>query len=169
MTSNEAEPRKGLLHVPADEGESVWIGADIYTMKATGENTGGSLSLMEVSVPPGDGPPPHIHSNEDEGIYVLAGDLEFFSGDQTFKAGPGDFIFIPRGTVHSLRNIGVHPGKTLTMYTPGGMDRYFAGVGDQARPGVPPQPMSEEQLHRAMTLAPEHGLEVQLPPPGEPA
>ncbi|MFD0489419.1 cupin domain-containing protein [Saccharopolyspora spinosporotrichia] len=81
-------PKKDLLHVPASEGQSVWIGADIYTLKATKETTGGSLSLMEVSVPPGDGPPPHVHSNEDEGIYVLAGELEFFTDGRTFLAGP---------------------------------------------------------------------------------
>ncbi|QUH06222.1 quercetin 2,3-dioxygenase [Saccharopolyspora erythraea] len=160
-------PKKDLLHVPASEGQSVWIGADIYTLKATKETTGGSLSLMEVSVPPGDGPPPHVHANEDEGIYVLAGELEFFTDGRTFLAGPGDFVFVPRGTVHALRNVGIHPGKTLTMYTPGGMDRYFAGVGTPAEPGVPPAPqMSPEQLQKAMELSQEYGLEVRLPEGG---
>ena len=64
----------GVSLVRAGEGPSVWVVGDTYTFKATGESTGGVLALMEVSIPPGSGPPPHVHTHEDEAFYVLAGE-----------------------------------------------------------------------------------------------
>jgi hypothetical protein len=45
----------------AGEGRSLWVVGDRYTIKATGEETGGAFALVEALVPPGGGPPPHIH------------------------------------------------------------------------------------------------------------
>jgi len=106
------------FHVPADAGVTKWVFGDTYTMKLTAQQTSGSLGLVEASVPPGGGPVAHTHAGEDEIFYLLSGELEFLSGDQTFTARPGDVVFIPRTVHHRFRNIGIRPASMLFMYTP---------------------------------------------------
>ena len=72
--SVEKEP---AVHVPPGEGESVWLLGDTYTLKISGEQTGGAFTLLEAVVPLGGGPPPHIHHLEDEVFVVLEGELLF--------------------------------------------------------------------------------------------
>jgi quercetin dioxygenase-like cupin family protein len=58
----------------AGEGRSIWVVGDRYTIKCSGKDTSGAYALLEAVIPPGAGPPPHIHSREDEAFYVLDGD-----------------------------------------------------------------------------------------------
>ncbi|MEE9249342.1 MAG: integrase core domain-containing protein, partial [Dehalococcoidia bacterium] len=60
----------------------------------------------------GQGPPAHIHKNEDELSYILEGEFNLRLGERTQKVGAGTFIFIPRGTVHALADVGSKPGRT---------------------------------------------------------
>ncbi len=47
-----------------------------------GRDTNRSLCIVEVHDEPGSGPPPHIHSREDETFYVLEGEYEFTLGGE---------------------------------------------------------------------------------------
>jgi quercetin dioxygenase-like cupin family protein len=95
-------------------------GADV---KASGRSTGGSLTVMEITVD--QGPPKHIHTREDESIYVFTGALYVECGADRFEAGPASFIFLPRNLPHTFRSID-GPATGLLMVTPGGLDEYFA-------------------------------------------
>ena len=64
-------------------------------------------------MPPGGGPPPHIHRNEDETFYIVEGQIDFLLGDETVTGGPGDFVNVPRGTVHRFRNSGTSAAKMI--------------------------------------------------------
>ena len=66
------------LAVRPGEGETARspIGGDM-TFVARGEQTNGALVAVEIVVPPGEGPPLHVHTREDEAVYVLEGDLRF--------------------------------------------------------------------------------------------
>src|SRR4051812_36988857 len=88
----------------AGQGERLWIVGDTMTLKATGHSTGGSLVLLENLTAPGGGPPPHIHTREDEFWYVLDGTFEVRLGDALHTLGPGGFAYAPRGTLHAFRN-----------------------------------------------------------------
>lgn len=147
-----------VIHQPAGQGETLWFGDAIYTFKATKETTNGSFTLAEASVPPGGGPPPHIHKNLDEAFFLLFGELEFLNGERTFLAGEGDFVFVPRGTRHRFRNVGKHVARMLFMFTPGGMEDFFRDIGEPARAGEAPLPMTPTQLQQIVELAPRHGL-----------
>ena len=103
MTVVTSTPTAGrLFHRPVATGPAYWGPGDHYTFLVTGEESGGAYFAMEALVPPGGGPPPHIQRDEDETFYLLEGHIEFRLGDETITAGPGDFVNIPRGTVHSL-------------------------------------------------------------------
>ena len=95
-------------------------GSDV---KASGRATGGSLTVMEITVE--QGPPRHLHTREDESFYVLTGGLRVECGEDRFEAGPGSFVFLPRNLPHTFRSIG-DPATALLIVTPGGLDEYFA-------------------------------------------
>ena len=99
--------------LPTGEGERIWIVGDTMTLKATGQDTDGRLLLLENLTAPGGGPPPHVHTREDEFFYVLDGTFEVRIGDDLHTLGAGGFAFVRRGTVHNFRNTGDHPAPAI--------------------------------------------------------
>jgi quercetin dioxygenase-like cupin family protein len=71
------------IHRPTDAGATYYGPGDVYSFLVTGAETGGAYFAMEAIVPPGGGPPPHIHTHEDETFYVVEGRCEFLLGDPT--------------------------------------------------------------------------------------
>ena len=100
------------------EGKSYWLLGDLYTFKATGDDTGGAFAMVEAQVQPQNGPPPHIHRREDETFYVLEGEFSFLHGDAAFSAGPGSFIYIPKGTLHTYKNVSGAIGRLVFLFSP---------------------------------------------------
>src|ERR1700754_5109298 len=117
MTFNVPE---GAVYVPNKAGTTTWFNGDIYTVKLTAQQTAGQVGLVEATVPPGGGPPPHVHGRTDETFYVVDGELEFLNGEQTMTVSTGDAVFLPHGTVHRFYNSGLQPAKLVFLYTPGG-------------------------------------------------
>src|SRR5436305_11100244 len=76
----------------------------VMTFKARAEETGGALTAIETSVAPGEGPPLHIHHDQDEVIYTLGGMFRIKLGDTLIDTPAGSFVFIPRGTAHTWQN-----------------------------------------------------------------
>jgi quercetin dioxygenase-like cupin family protein len=93
--------------------------------KVRGDQTGGSLTALENVIPPGEGPPLHVHANEDESWYLIEGDLRFKLGDEVHHAPEGSFVFVPRGVPHNFHNAGDAPARILVMFTPSGMEAFF--------------------------------------------
>src|SRR6476659_5427865 len=95
------------------EGRTIAVVGDVYRFLAVGEDTGGRYALWEAIVPPGGGPPPHVHSREEEGFYVLEGEITFRVGEDRLVAGAGTFANMPVGTPHSFKNEGNTPARML--------------------------------------------------------
>jgi quercetin dioxygenase-like cupin family protein len=91
-----------------------------------GEETDGRFTALENVIPPGQGPPLHLHDAEDESWYVLEGELEFQLGDDVHRTPVGSFVFVPRGTPHCFVNVGDAPARILVLFNPAGMERFFA-------------------------------------------
>jgi quercetin dioxygenase-like cupin family protein len=145
---------------PAGEGERLWIVGDTMSVKASAASTGGSLSLFEVDAAPGGGPPPHLHTHEDEAFYVLDGEFEILVGDRLHTGGPGTFAFVPRGTVHRFACTGQTPGRILVMFTPGGIDGFFREAGRPAIDDGPAPPLDDSEIARTELAAPRYGLQL---------
>lgn len=151
-------------HVQTGTGPAYWGPGDEVTFLITGEETGGAIFMSEISVPPAGGPPPHIHHREDESFYVREGTLAIRMGDRTVSAAPGDFVHIPRGTVHSFKNTGNGHAKMLVTFTPAGMEKFFEEAFHPAgdRSAGPPL-VTDELRARLIGAAAKSGVEF-LPP-----
>ena len=159
MTPTSTTTAAGYALAPG-EGERIWIVADTMTLKATGDSTGGSLVLVENLTAPGGGPPPHVHTRDDEFFYVLDGSFEIRIGDELHAVGPGGFAYVPRGTVHNFRNTAASPSRILVGFTPGGMEGFFREAGRPATDDGPAPQVDEDEIARTLAAAPKYGLEA---------
>ncbi len=155
--------RSRPLRVPPGGGEMVWFLGQPLEVKVTGEQTGGAYAVTEAEPEPGFSPALHAHRNEDEAIYVLAGDFLITVDGQQLRCGPGTFVHIPKGAVHTHENIGRLPGRTLTIYFPAGFERVFRELGEPlvdraAGPSKPPDPAA------LVDRADAYGLEFERSP-----
>jgi quercetin dioxygenase-like cupin family protein len=157
--------QEGVAHVRPGEGRSLWVLGELVTYKTASGQTGGAYSLFEVITHPGAGPPPHVHHREDEAFYVLEGELEFSSDEETLRVGAGSLIYVPKGTLHAHKNIGEDVGRMLISQTPGGLyESFFEEIGKPAddRGG---SLLFEEQpdLERMVEVAAKYGIEIPSP------
>jgi quercetin dioxygenase-like cupin family protein len=159
MNTTPTATLKGYAVAPG-EGERIWIVGDTMTFKATSESTGGSLVLIENLTAPGGGPPPHIHTSEDEFFYVLDGTFEIRIGDEVHALAAGGFAYVPRGTVHNFRNTAETPSRILVGFTPGGIEGFFRESGRPATDDGPAPPLDEDEIARTTVAAPKYGLEA---------
>ncbi len=152
-----------VKYVPAGTGPMYCGPGDRVSFLATGADSHGSCLIVEGMVAPGGGPPPHFHHSEDESFYILEGNVTFQAGGRTIHAKPGDFIHIPRGTVHSLKNEGNMPGRALVIISPAGptgMQQFFEEAFTATTdPAAPPPPITEELVKRMMAAAARNGME----------
>lgn len=152
-----------VRHVAAGTGGAFWAVGDTYTMKAEAAQTGGLYGLIEASVPPGGGPPPHTHTREDEAFYLLDGELEFHAEERTIRAVAGDFVYLPRGIQHWFGNPGESVARALMILTPGGMESFFTEIGTPVRAGELAPAMAPEEFGKIAAVAASYGSIV--PPP----
>src|SRR5215468_6034164 len=107
----------------SQQGRTVSLVGDVYRFLATGEDTNSKYTLIEALVSPGGGPPPHVHSREEEGFYILEGEIAFTIDGKRVVATPGMFANMPVGTPHSFKNETNKPAKMLATVAPAGWRR----------------------------------------------
>ena len=97
-----------------------------WQMLASGDRTGGIVSFGEAHLPPHTaGPGLHVHSREDEAIFVIEGTLTFVVGERRFEAGSGSLVWLPRHIPHTFANVGDEPVWTFGTITPAGLEGMF--------------------------------------------
>lgn len=110
--------------VPGDEQRR-----DPWRVLAGGERTGGLVTIGDARIPPRTpGPGRHVHSREDEAIYVTSGVLTVEVGGQRHQAGPGSLIWLPRGVPHTFANLTGETVRTVGVITPSGLEGMFAEI-----------------------------------------
>jgi mannose-6-phosphate isomerase-like protein (cupin superfamily) len=166
MSAGETQSEGGVVGVYPDGGRSIWLLGMLATFKAVSEETGGEYSLYELTVPPQLGALPHIHHAQTEAFYVLDGEFEFLKGERTVRAKTGEFVFIPRGVVHSFKNVGQEPARFLGIDTPGGLaEKLITGLGEQAKAEtLPPLPEGPPDVERIAEIVSKYDTEMVLPP-----
>ena len=153
---------KATINVPP-QGRTIAVVGDVYRFLATGEDTNGKYALIEALVPPGGGPPPHVHSREEEGFFILKGEITFTVNGEKVVANAGTFANMPVGTPHSFRNESSQPAKMLISVAPAGLEQMFFEVGvplaEGATTALPP---TKDEIERLLAAAPKYGVEIKL-------
>ncbi len=148
----------------ASEGRTIAVVGDVYRFLATGEDTKGKYALWEAVVPPGGGPPPHVHSREEEGFYVLEGEITFTVNGERVVASAGTFANMPVGTPHSFKNESDRPAKMLISVAPAGLEGMFFEVGVPVAQGATTaSPPTKQEIEKLLAVAPRYGIEIRVP------
>ncbi len=135
-----------------------------YTIKVASEQTEGRLVQLLCSDRRGGAPPLHIHHNEDETFFVIAGELSFFVGDERIEATAGDFVFAPRDVPHAFLVKSDH-AEYLTSFAPAGAERFFPEVAPRVVAGEPPPSPRQPDPDEFARIAANYGIEIVGPPP----
>jgi quercetin dioxygenase-like cupin family protein len=134
------------------QGRVIRAFGDEAIMHLEGADTGGALSLWTNITPPGSGPPPHYHLNEDEWFVVQEGRLNFLIDGQWQEVKAGGVVFAPRGSVHTFKNVGDRPARMIISTSPSGFETFFSRCADEfAKPDGP-------NMERIVEISAEHGI-----------
>lgn len=156
-----------MTHPPVlrhpSEGKAVALVGDVYRFMATGNDTDGRYAMFEACVFPGGGPPPHIHSREEESFYVLEGEVTFQIGNDRIVAKAGTFANMPVGSLHSFRNNTDKLARMIVSVAPAGLEKMFFEVGQAVAYGEQAPPPSKAEIDKLLAVAPRYGIEFRLP------
>ena len=153
------------LHRPADGGDAVWAMGSLFEMKLRAAESGGELSVMLVTQPPGVATPLHVHTQESEVFYLLEGAITYEAGGSVHALEPGSLMWLPKGVPHRFRIDGPHPARILALTVPGGLDALYTAVGSPAAERRIPDPYAPEaEIARWAEVGPLHGMQVLGPP-----
>jgi mannose-6-phosphate isomerase-like protein (cupin superfamily) len=146
----------GGYMLPSGEGKNVGAIGLSVTTKTDGKSTHDAYSMFEYAVPGGvNGPPPHVHTREDESFIGLGGKLEVTLGGEVFVIGHGDYLFLPRDVVHTFRNPFEDEARVASVVSPAGLERYYEILSE-----MPPGPKDINVMKGIMA---DFGIELRLP------
>lgn len=137
------------------------VAGDRVAILLDGAATNQKYTVMEATLPPNAGPPPHVHHKEDETISVLSGEITFFLGDTSRLLKRGEFIFAPRGIPHHFKNTGTEDAILLETASPAGIELFFEAAGHSLPDrNTPPLPRTTEDITRMIAVAPSFGIDI---------
>lgn len=163
----EFTKRRGIMATQAavnPSEEIIWIGPLGIRFLLSGDDTNGSVSVFEVTVPAGQklAAPAHKNDAYEETLYGIKGVLTWTINGNAIEVGPGQAVCIPRGAVHRFDNFGTEDAKQLSIVTPAVMGpAYFREASEvvNAAAGGPPDTAKMVEIFR------RHGMTIAPPPP----
>ena len=109
---------KGAVVVEPGEGKRV---GNVEFLAESADTDRFNVAIVEKT-PRSEGPPLHTHENEDDSFYVLEGEMTFLVEDERLTAGPGTFVLVPPGVLHTFANESDAPARMLNVHAPAGFD-----------------------------------------------
>ena len=156
-------PHQPTLRKP-NEGHTISVVGDVYRFLATGEETDGKYAMWEATVPSKGGPPPHIHSREEESFYILEGKITFTIGEEKIVATQGMFANMPVGSLHSFKNTSDKMARMIISVAPAGLEKMFFEFGVPLEEGsTEALPPTKEEIDKLLKIAPKYGIQIKVP------
>jgi quercetin dioxygenase-like cupin family protein len=142
--------------------ETIRIGPLSIHFLLTGDDTNGSVSVFEVTVPAGQklAAPAHKNDAYEETLYGIEGVMTWTIDGRAIEVGPGQAVCIPRGAVHRFDNFGTEDAKQLSIVTPAIMGpAYFREASEvvNVAAGGPPDAAKMVEIFR------RHGMTIAAP------
>ncbi len=129
--------------------------------------TGSGYDLIEGRFPTGTETHLHLHTRYDELIYVLEGTFTVYTNAGKATLDPGEHIFVPRNTPHTVAGTGPATNRSLTITSPGGFANLVRTVGiPDLTEGIPPDHSNDIGLFLRLTQ--ETGDVIQGTPGARP-
>jgi quercetin dioxygenase-like cupin family protein len=151
------------VSVPGAGGEARWWSSGLAVIKATAADTDGQMTILEITEPPDQAAPLHVHHREDEAFWMLEGSATFEVGGQTIEARAGDYLFGPRDVPHRYTS-GPDGCRMLFIFTPCGFEGVLREIsrpaGSRDLPADAGPPASDEELQRTRAALRKHGCEL---------
>jgi quercetin dioxygenase-like cupin family protein len=140
---------------PGQGERLIWLG-EPTTIKVTGEHTSGHYAVAEVISTPEGFVPLHVHNAEDEAFFIIEGEVDFTVGDRTFTAGPGAFVFGPRGVPHAYK-VKSSQARILMIFSPAGFEGF---IRETSLPADEPPPEGEIDMDELVKIAARYGAAI---------
>ena len=141
--------------VRPDEAHHIKLYDVVFDYGIGANESGGAVSMLEVSIPPKTLIKPHAHTREDEFSLILSGPIGVRQGERTIEDVPtGSWLVKPRGIPHAMWNVSDSPARVLEVVIPGGLERYFEQIAPVLMEHGP------EWTKRYDALAEEFGLTI---------
>jgi quercetin dioxygenase-like cupin family protein len=142
------------------DGEARWWGGNLAVLRLTGEETGGNLTVVELTIGPERMVPLHVHHREEETFHLLEGSLTFHIGDSVVQAEPGDIVVGPSDVPHRFV-AGPDGARVLFLLTPAGLEGL---IREQSAPAtartLPPPGTPPPNIEQAREVALRYGCEL---------
>jgi mannose-6-phosphate isomerase-like protein (cupin superfamily) len=159
-----------------------YLSSSLYTVLASGRETGNRFVSFDFQTPPQGGPQPHTHRNEWETFFVVEGDVTFTTGVEVAPDGTatsfiteevpaGTVVYGPQGPIHGFQNLSDKPARIYSFAVPAGLDVFFETAGERVKNFTAPIPtISLEEIVRTAFWAEQRGdglFQLGTPPPPE--
>jgi quercetin dioxygenase-like cupin family protein len=131
----------------AHDGQGVTLAGQPMAFLVTGEHTK-HTSMFDWTLPPHFSTGRHVHRVQEETFYVLEGQCEWQIGNETVRALPGTFVFIPPGVPHNIANVTDKPARVIMTVSPPGHEHYFEELAKLASTDAKPDPTAIGDLRR---------------------
>jgi quercetin dioxygenase-like cupin family protein len=135
------------------EGKRLALYAVQFGYKVESADSGGSLAVLEVEIPPKTLVKPHSHGREDEFSLIVDGTVGVRIADRVLEAAAGSYLVKPRGIPHAMWNAGSTPAKVIEFLSPSGLEEYFERLG--------PVLAEHRPAKEYYDLATEYGLTIR--------
>lgn len=123
-----------------------------------GLDTSGTFSLFENRSEGVSRTPIHVHTDDDETIYVMKGEMQAIIAGEATVVKAGQAAFLPRGIPHQLMNVSGRPSHYMLICTPSGFEGFLAEGGHERQEGELVKPPTAEDITRLKSAAPKFGI-----------
>jgi quercetin dioxygenase-like cupin family protein len=130
-----------------DDFSGVRLAGQPMAFLVTGKDTK-HTSMFDWTIPPRFSTGRHVHRVQEETFYVIEGECEWQVGEETVRATPGTFVFIPPGVPHNIANTTDKPARVIMTVSPPGHEHYFEELATLASAGAKPDPVAIGDLRR---------------------
>lgn len=134
-----------------------------FSFLLDGKDTEGQFSLVLVTAKRGCGPARHMHSREEETLYMLSGEVRAYFSDAVVELKPGDTVFLPRNLPHTYQVIS-EEARFLVLMAPAGFEEFFREITEPLTADAPDGPITPGDPVKLKALLARYGVDVVGPP-----